>query len=60
MLSAQDQENEIKHRRQDNEMGIVSLAYLLGIGGIQIHVSYCIDALHMKVVDIYSISSYTV
>ena len=40
MLSAWNEENEIKHRGQDNEIGIVSLTYLLGIGGIQIHISY--------------------
>ena len=34
VLSAWNEVNVIKHRGQDNEMGIVSLAYLLCIGGI--------------------------
>ena len=52
--------NEIKHRGQDNKLGIVSLAYLLHIGGIQIYISYCIGTLCMQVVDIYGIFSYAV
>ena len=39
-------------------MGIVSLTYLLGIGGIQSHISYFTNRLSMQVVDIYGIFSY--
>ena len=60
LLSAQNEANKVKHRGQDNKIGIVSLAYLLGIGGIQIHISYCIDAFCIQVIHIYGIFSYAV
>ena len=60
VLSAQNEANRVKHRGQSDEIGIVSLTYVLGIGGIQIHISYCKNALYIQVVDIYNIFSYTV
>ena len=60
MLSTWNEVNEVKHRGQDNEKGIVSLAYVLGIGGIQIYITYWIDALCIQVVDVYGIFSYAV
>ena len=60
VLSAYNEVNEIRHSGKYNEVGIVSLAYLLGIGGLHIHISYCIESLYIQVVDIYGIFSYTV
>ena len=60
VLSVWNEANEIKHRGQDNEIGIVSLAYLFGIGGIQIYVSYCTNVLYIQLVHIYHIFSYAV
>ena len=60
ILGAQNEVNKVKHRGQDNKIGIVSLTYLLGIGEIQIHIFYCTNALYIQVVDIYGIFSYAV
>ena len=60
MLSAWNEANEVKHGGQDYKIGIISLAYLLGIGGIQIHILYYIDALYIQLVYIYGIISGTV
>ena len=59
-MGLQNEANKVKHKGQDNKIGIVSLAYLFSIGGIQIHISHCIDALCIKVVEIYGIFSYAV
>ena len=49
MLSSWNEVNKVKHRGKDNEIGIVSLTYLLGIGGIQIHISYAYNWLAFTV-----------
>ena len=60
MLSAQNEANTVKHRGQDDKIGTVSLAYLCGIGGIHILISYCTNVFYIQVVGIYSIFSYAV
>ena len=51
---------ELNIRGKDNEIGIASLTYLLGIGGIQTHISHFTNVLYIHVVDIYGIFSYAV
>ena len=41
-LSAQNEAMKVKHREYNNEIGRVSLTYLLDIGGIQILFPKCI------------------
>ena len=60
MLSVWNEAMKLKHRGYDNRIGIVSLTYVLGIGGIQSHISYFTYTLYIQLVDIYGIFSFAV